>query len=128
MEEHIETMKTNQEKQKVYIEWLKKSVSRSATNDELYNHAWEIARKAAKLLREHFGVARVRVFGSLLHDYQFNAGSDIDLAVEGLNQDEYWKALAMVLFLDDRMDVNMIDKSLCRPEIWDVVEHEGVDL
>jgi hypothetical protein len=33
MEEHIETMKTNQEKQKVYIEWLKKSVSRSATND-----------------------------------------------------------------------------------------------
>lgn len=34
--------------------------------------AWEVARAAARLLRERFGAARVVAFGSLAHRAWFN--------------------------------------------------------
>ncbi len=117
-----------EDKQQTYIRWLKQSVSHSTFSQESYEHAWEVAREAARLLRERYGVDRVRAFGSLVHKGRFHSGSDIDLAVEGLKPSEYWSALASVMFLDDQVSVEMIDRATCRPEIWSVVELEGVEL
>jgi predicted nucleotidyltransferase len=114
--------------QETYVRWLRQAASRPNNNDEIYKHAWEVARKAAQLLKERFGVKRVRVFGSLTHKSRFYPGSDIDLAVEGLKPDDFWEALTSVLFLDDKVLVEMVDKSTCRPEIWAIVEQEGIDL
>jgi predicted nucleotidyltransferase len=50
----------------------------------------ELARLLAGL-----GARRVLVFGSLLHG-EVHAGSDIDLAVEGLAAERYWAALDAV--------------------------------
>jgi len=121
-------MDVDHDKEQVYIGWLRQAASRPVVKDESYDHAWEVARTAATLLKERYGVSRVRVFGSLLYEGRFHRGSDIDLAVEGLKIDDYWKALAEVLFLDDHIQVEIVDRSICRPEIWDVVEHEGVDV
>ena len=49
------------------------------------------ARRAAQLLAEHYGVRRVTLFGSLLGD-RFQQGSDIDLAVEGLDPARFFRA------------------------------------
>jgi hypothetical protein len=50
------------------------------------------------------------------------------LAVEGLKPDDYWEAVTSILFLDDRVPVELVDRTMCCPEIWEVVEREGVDL
>ena len=115
-------------KELTYIRWLRNNTSRRATSPELREHAWEAARKAARILKERYGVDRVRVFGSLVHEEMLHSGSDIDLAVEGLKPMDYWEALASVMFLDDRLPIEVVDRAACRPEIWSVVEREGIDL
>lgn len=42
---------------------------------------WEIAKRAAALLKSDYGVSRVVLFGSLSRDEPFSFHSDIDLAV-----------------------------------------------
>ena len=118
----------NEDKQEVYIRWLRQATSRPVGKEELYEHAWELAQTASRLLKEHYGVNRVRVFGSLVDSGRFHEGSDIDLAVEGLKSDDYWEAVTYVLFLDDQFPIELVDRATCRPEIWGIVEQEGVDL
>lgn len=48
--------------------------------EERWEQAWEVARAAARLLREQLGATRVVVFGSLAHRAWFTPWSDIDLA------------------------------------------------
>jgi predicted nucleotidyltransferase len=120
------------EKERIYIRWLRQNTghytNHSAASQELCEHAWETARKAAKLLKDRYGVNRVRVFGSLVQEWRFHPGSDIDLAVEGLEPADYWEALTSVMFLDDQVSIEMVDQTTCRPEIWSAVEQEGIDL
>jgi len=112
-----------------YIEWLRRSVAqRRPLAEERLARAWRVARRAARLLREQYGVPRVRAFGSLLHPGRFHNSSDIDLAVEGLAVGDYWDALADVFLLDDEIAVDLVDPDTCPPDIWAVVEREGVDL
>ncbi len=115
-------------KELTYIRWLRNNTSRRSTSPVLYEHAWEAARKAAHILKERYGVDRVRVFGSLIRENMFHPGSDIDLAVEGLKPVDYWEALTSVMFLDDQLSIEVVDPATCRPEIWSVVEQEGIDL
>ncbi len=124
-----EAVSFREDKQEVYIRWLRETASRPAVKDERFSaRAWEVAQTAARLLKERYGVRRVRVFGSLVHSGRFHEGSDIDLAVEGLPPANYWEAVTSVLFLDDQVPVELVDQTECRPEIWEVVEREGVDL
>ncbi|MFQ5595518.1 MAG: nucleotidyltransferase family protein [Anaerolineae bacterium] len=102
----VEVVKMSQQSvvRKQHIEWLRRSSARRRPLPEArLARAWQVARQAAQLLRERYGVSRVRVFGSLLHPNYFHAGSDVDLAVEGLTVRDYWDALADVLFLDDEV-------------------------
>ena len=112
-----------------YIEWLRHaSAWRQPASEDRLAHAWQVAREAAQILRERYGVKRVRVFGSLLHPERFHARSDVDLAVEGLSAERYWDALADVLFLNDEIVIDLVDPETCPTAIWAAVEQEGVDL
>lgn len=62
--------------------------------EEVRAHLPEVVR----VLRDEFGVRRVLLFGSLL-DGRLHAGSDVDLAVEGLHPGAYWQALDRVASL-----------------------------
>lgn len=73
-------------------------------------------------------MTRVRVFGSLLYPSRFDSMSDIDLAVEGLDIDSYWSAVADVYFFDDEISVELVDRDSCSEAVWSVVEREGVDI
>lgn len=112
-----------------HIEWLRRAAARHQVEDEeRVARGWQVAQRAARLLHERYGVTRVRVFGSLVHPRQFHAGSDVDLAVEGLAASNYWDALAEVLFLDDAIGIDLVDAKSCPPVVWEIVEREGVDL
>lgn len=54
--------------------------------------ALEIAERAAEILKTRFGATRVIVFGSARGDAPWHGGSDLDLAVEGLPGENFWKA------------------------------------
>lgn len=113
-----------------HIDWLRRSTEQreSQPRADQLAHAWEVARQAARLLRERYGVRRARVFGSLVHPARFHPDSDVDLAVEGLETTDYWDALADVLFFDDEIALDLVDPDTCPPAIWERVEREGVDL
>lgn len=112
-----------------YIEWLRNSVAqRRPLPEGRLAHAWRVAHRAARLLRERYGVPSVRVFGSLLHPGRFHVGSDVDLAVEGLAISDYWDALVDVLFLDDEITIDLVDPDTCPSDIWARIEREGVAL
>lgn len=75
--------------------WRRRRGEQGARDRELARQAWEDVIEIAGLLRREFGVERVVVFGSLARG-RFHAGSDVDLAVEGLAKEAYFPALAQI--------------------------------
>ena len=90
--------------------------------------AWELARQAARLLRERYAARRVVLFGSLVHEGRFTLHSDVDLAVWGIPWPDYLHALGDVLDLDQEIEINLVDVASCRPALLAVIEKEGVEL
>ncbi len=92
------------------------------------DRAWEVARKAAIILKERFGATRVLVFGSLAHRAWFTPRSDIDLCVDGIPVDKFFHAEAEVEALASVFKVDLVDSRECSPELLKQVEEEGVEL
>ncbi len=95
---------------------------------ERRERALQVAREAARLLYEQFGVARVILFGSLARDARFHARSDIDLAVQGLASEQFWKAWAAIEKLDLSIGVELTPLEYAKPWVHDVIEKEGIAL
>ncbi len=55
--------------------------------------ALSLAQACASMLQQRFGARRVILFGSVVGDGPWHAGSDIDLAVEGLPRSTYDRAI-----------------------------------
>lgn len=90
--------------------------------------AWALARKAADLLRDRFAVQRVAVFGSLVHPEQFHGRSDVDLAVWGLDEGDYLRAVAAVTGLDKEISVDLIAVEEAPESLSDLIRDEGSSL
>lgn len=91
--------------------------------------AGEVARRAAALLKEKFGAQRVILFGSLTRGPgRFYAMSDIDLAVAGLDERSFYRALDELLQLDPDFEFDLVELEFARPEIRTAVEQEGIEL
>jgi len=90
--------------------------------------AWDVARRAAALLRESFGATRVALFGSLVHDCYFTGTSDIDLAAWGVPADDYFLAVARLQDLSPEFQIDLVPMERCKPAIRDAVAREGVAL
>jgi len=95
---------------------------------ERWERAWEVARTAARLLRERFGATRVVAFGSLAHRSWFSSWSDIDLAAWGIPADQFYRAVAAVTGISSEFEVDLVDPEGCRPTVRQFIEHEGIDL
>ncbi len=90
--------------------------------------AWQLARQAAALLRENFGVERVVLFGSLIQEDRFTRWSDVDLAAWGLTSANWLRAIGAVLDLSDEIELNLVDVETCSPELLAAIEQDGVVL
>jgi predicted nucleotidyltransferase len=91
-------------------------------------HAWDMARRAATLLKEKYGVPRVMAFGSLTHPDRFTLWSDVDLAAWGLTPANWLRAMAAVRDLSSEIELNLVDVATCSPELLTAIEREGVPL
>lgn len=89
---------------------------------------WRIARRAASLLQEQFGTGQVIVFGSILYPERFHHRSDLDLAVWGLAERDYYRAVSYLLELDPAIPVDLVQMEFAPPALLSVIEEEGVYL
>ena len=91
-------------------------------------HAWELARRAASLLREQFGATRVMVFGSLVHRDSFTPWSDVDIAAWGIRPDYTLQAIGAVMDISPDIELNLVDVNTCSPDFGAAIEREGTDI
>lgn len=96
---------------------------------ERQRRALEVARDGAELLRTSFGARRVAVFGSLVASPQtFDGHSDVDLAVWGLDEAVFFRAVAQLLALEPGMDVDLVRYEDASPSLRDRIEREAQQL
>lgn len=87
--------------------------------------AWQVARKATRILRAEFGVKEIMVFGSLLHLTLFHDRSDVDLAVWGLSGRAYFQAVSVLLDIEPSISVDLIAFEEARPALQAAILQEG---
>ena len=88
---------------------------------------WDVAGKAALKLKNDFGATDVVVFGSLLRPDFFDDRSDVDIAVKGVPEHQFLRAVAVVTGLDNEITVDLIRIEDASPSLVRQVE-EGVAL
>ncbi len=65
-------------------------------------------KKATKILKEN-GAKEVFIFGSIANG-RFDENSDIDIAVKGLNEKDFYKVASMLMFeLENEFDLIDLD-------------------
>lgn len=106
--------------------WRRRWAEEREAGEQRRALALEEAGRAARLLVERYGVRRVVLFGSLAWG-RFQATSDIDLAVEGLAPERFYRAGAE---LDREISVPVDLKLVaeCPPLLRQRFEMEGIVL
>lgn len=102
-----------------------RSQNRLARLDQRRAAGIATARKAANVLRQQFGAKRVVLFGSVLGD-GFHETSDLDLAVWGLPESLYFKAIAQVDGLDG-FTIDLVEAQHAFSHIVDAIQ-QGIEL
>ncbi len=65
-------------------------------------------KKATKILKQN-GAKEVFIFGSIANG-RFNENSDIDIAVKGLNEEDFYKVASILMFeLENKFDLIDLD-------------------
>ncbi|KAA3664800.1 MAG: nucleotidyltransferase domain-containing protein [Chloroflexi bacterium] len=90
-----------------------------------FGRAWQVAEQGAALLKSEFGAERVAVFGSLLAPNLFHHRSDVDLAVWGLPEDDYFRAVGRLQSLDGQISVDLVVVEMASPRLQKKIAHEG---
>jgi predicted nucleotidyltransferase len=97
--------------------------------DALFRKKEHLLRKVklcAKALKA-LGGTRVVLFGSLATG-RFRKDSDIDIAVEGLSVDAYFKALGMLEEKLDTVHFDLVDMKEATPSVKKRIQREGIQL
>ena len=93
-----------------------------------YQHAWSLARQLAALLKQEYHVHQVAVFGSLIHESLFHSRSDLDLAVWGLDEERYYRAVSKLSTLNPEIKVELIRIEDSNDSLRAIIEQEGIIL
>lgn len=89
--------------------------------------AWESARRAAAVLREH-GAHEVMAFGSLVKQGVFDEHSDIDLATSGIPIRTFFRAWADAAAVVGDFELDVVDMADCSPALLEKIRMEGAPL
>lgn len=87
--------------------------------------ARKVARRAALILKEQFGVTKALLFGSVLHPALFHSRSDVDIAVWGLTGRAYFRAVGVLQGIDPEISVDLVDFDSTSPEMQGTIRNEG---
>ena len=93
-----------------------------------FDRAWDIARKAAEILKTKYQVDQVVVFGSLVASDQFHIRSDIDLAVWGIEGRDYYRAVGELQSLDREIAIDVVVCEEAKEYLRKVIDQKGIAL
>jgi len=110
-----------------YIEaWRKRWQAEHERQRKRAKAARLLAATCAQLLVDGYGVTRVWLIGSVLKPETFRKGSDIDLAVEGLADRDYFPALAKLYEqLPAGLELDLISVETAQASLREHVMEEG---
>lgn len=108
-----------------FIDYWRQQQQQQATEIALLKQqAWENVKQIATILKQNFGANRVFVYGSLLKE-GFSADSDIDIAVMGIPEEQFFEALAAVN-QDCQRWVDLKPIESLEPYFWQRIQSQGV--
>ncbi|NOH04498.1 MAG: nucleotidyltransferase domain-containing protein [Chloroflexi bacterium] len=112
----------------LYRQALRKRKRVKCQAPERLKRARKVARRAAKILKEEFGVAKVVLFGSTVKPSLFHIHSDVDLAVWGLDENLYFRAVGVLLSIDPEISVDLIELEFASPRMKETILRDGKPL
>ena len=83
-------------------------------DEALLQRAWHTAHRVATMLYEDFAATQVAVFGSLAERESFSKWSDIDIAVWGIPNDKYFRAVGNAEEISGLFKVDLVDFENCK--------------
>lgn len=96
--------------------------------EKRYERAWLVAKDLASLLYGKYHAQKVWLFGSLAYRQRFTKWSDIDIAVEGISDDLYFKAVGEAISIAEDFKVDIVDIEECSQTLKENIEREGIIL
>ncbi len=94
-----------------------------------FQQAQQAAAACERLLKERYGVREVHLFGSLAGQSPWHSRSDIDLAVEGLAPDRYFRALSELWdLLPEGMELDLVTLEDAPPELVARISSSSINL
>ena len=124
-------LELSQEEWKRYIKSAReRSVKRELTSDEKKEREriLRCIREAAEVLKTRFHAQRVILFGSFAHEAWFMPDSDVDIAVEGLAQTDYFRAWRIAEEVIGERPVDIIEMETASQSLLDAIKRHGVEL
>lgn len=113
-----------------WIEALRQRLTLEQEDEQRKTHWWQLARQAASILRQRFGIQRVGVIGDLVSPQPLNYWSEIKLVVWNLDRQsdtEIYRALSAV---SQEPEIRVLDaehRYLTAGE-KEAIEHELVEI
>lgn len=93
-------------------------MGRKEKNDKRRKAAGAAAQECVRVLKQQFGVREAYIFGSLRGDSPWHEWSDVDIAVEGLAPERYFKALtALYQRLPPGLELDLVSLEGAVPEL-----------
>lgn len=87
-----------------------------------------VAQQGVEILKQDFAVSRVWLFGSALRRDRIHSRSDVDLAVEGLAEAQYLRAVGRLLDLHGDVSVDLVRLEDASVSLRDRIISEGREL
>ena len=97
-----------------YRQRLNQHFQNRKVDEALLHRAWDTAHRIAAALYKDFGATQVAVFGSLAEPKAFSKWSDIDIAVWGIPNDKYFRAVSVASDISGLFKVDLVDFESCK--------------
>ena len=97
-----------------YRQRLNQHFQNRKVDEALLHRAWDTAHRIAAALYKDFGATQVAVFGSLAEPKAFSKWSDIDIAVWGIPNDKYFRAVSVASDISGLFKVDLVDFKDCK--------------
>ena len=92
-----------------YRQRLDQHFQNRKVDEALLHRAWQTVHRIADMLYKDFGATQVAVFGSLTEPDAFSKWSDIDIAVWGIPNDKYFRAVSVASDISGLFKVDLVD-------------------
>ena len=97
-------------------------------DEALLQRAWHTAHKVAAMLYQNFGATQVAVFGSLAERENFPKRSDIDIAVWGIPNDKYFRAVWNAEEISGLFKVDLVDFADCKGLLRERIQNQLIPI